>query len=406
MLLTEKWAEVLQNEKYAAIPDNERTKVTAQLIENQVENINESTSETGNAAQWNPVMVSMIRRITPRLLAFDLAGVQPLTLPTGLIFFMKSHYQVDKTKAQNDLNQPEALGIDEVNAGFSGDRQDNIAGTQFGGGKQFLRGRGMTTLEGEESTDWNAMGISIEKVSVSTTTRQLRADYSQEIADDMRKVHGLSVDSELVSTLSNTITAELNRELLDRIYGSARAGAQWSTTPGQIDLTADVGGRWSAERFRGLQFAIDRDSNRVATTTRRGRANKLIVSADTASALAFAGIMNYAPGLAAQTNLNVDPSGPTYAGTMGNYAVYVDPYVTGDGYVVGYKGSEVADAGITYCPYIPLSLSRAVNPANFQMALGFKTRYGWAVNPFINKKNEFVAGENDYYRSVAVTGLV
>lgn len=405
-LLTEKWNDVLVNEKVAPIEDTQRAKVTAQLLENQEKNLHESTNETGNADQWNPILISMVRRITPRLIAHDILGVQPLTLPTGLIFCMKARY-ADPAKAQNDKTNLEAMGIDEVNAGYSGDKTANASVTNsFVGGNSFRRGGAMTTQEGEQSTAWNAMGVTIEKTTVTTGTRQLRADYSQEIAEDMKRVHGANVDSELVNIISNEITAEINRETIDKLYVSAKAGAQWTATPGTIDLTADVGGRWTAERFKGLLFAIERDANRIALETRRGKGNKLVVSADVASALAFAGIMTYTPAIQAQTKLAIDPSGATFVGTMGTYSVYIDPYAVGDGYLVGYKGADATDAGLFYCPYIPLTLSRAVNPVNFQMALGFKTRYGWAVNPFVSATNTMVAGANSYYRSVAIEGLL
>lgn len=405
-LLTEKWDDVLSDSKFAPIADDHRAKVTAQLLENQERNLSESTNETGNADQWNPVLISMVRRIAPRLIAYDLVGVQPLTMPTGLIFCMKARYANDAGKASNDKSLPEALGLDEANAGYSGNGVANTAVTNsFAGGAAYTRGKAMTTQAGETSQAWNAMGVTIEKTNVTTETRQLRADYSQEIAEDMKRVHGLNADSELVNIISNEITAEMNREMLDKLYISAKQGAQFTATPGQIDLTTDVGGRWSAERFKGLQFAIDRDANRIAIETRRGKGNKLIVSADVASALAFAGIMSYAPAIAAQTNLNVDPSGATFVGTMGNYSVYVDPYAQGDGYLIGYKGSEANDAGIFYCPYVPLALSRAVDPKTFQMALGFKTRYGWAVNPFVSITNTFTPGANPYYRAAQINDL-
>lgn len=403
-LLTEKWDDVLSDGRFTKIEDNIRAKVTAQLLENQEANLAESTNETGNADQWSPILISMVRRIAPRLIAYDLVGVQPLTLPTGIIFAMKARYANDPAKAQNDRTLPEAMGINEVDAGYSGDGTANGAVVNSFAGGAFNRAGGMSTADGE-TNPWNAMGISIEKVNVNTDTRQLRADYSQEIADDMKKVHGLNTDSELINIISNEIIAEQNRELLDKIYGNAKRGAQWTSTPGTIDLTADVGGRWSAERFRGLQFAIDRDANRIALETRRGKGNKLIVSADVASALAFAGIMSFAPGLAAQTNLEVDPSGATFVGTMGRYAVYVDPYAYGDGYLVGYKGQATNDAGIFYCPYVPLSLSRAVNPVNFQIGLGFKTRYGMVTNPFVHNEGKFVVNSNPYFRSAVITDL-
>lgn len=405
-LLTEKWDDVISDTRYNPIKDDVRTRVTAQLLENQEINLSESTNETGNADQWNPILISMVRRIAPRLIAYDLVGVQPLNMPTGLIFCMKARYANDPTKAANDRSLPEAMGVDEVNAGYSGNGTANAAVTNsFGGGVAYARGKGMTTQAGEQSNAWNAMGVTIEKANVNTETRQLRADYSQEIAEDMKRVHGMNADSELVNIISNEITAEINREMLDKLYVSAKQGAQWTTTPGQIDLAADVGGRWSAERFRGLQFAIERDANRIAIETRRGKGNKLIVSADVASALAFAGIMSFAPAIAAQTNLNVDPSGATFVGTLGTYSVYVDPYATGDGYLVGYKGQDVTDSGIFYCPYLPLALSRAIDPKTFQMALGFKTRYGWAVNPFVSANNTFVPGANPYYRAATINEL-
>lgn len=405
-LLTEKWDDVLTDSKFSPIKDDVRATVTAQLLENQEKNLAESTNETGNADQWNPVLISMVRRIAPRLIAYDLVGVQPLTMPTGLIFAMKARYANDPAKAANDKSLPEAMGIDEVNAGYSGNGAANTVVTNsFAGGSAYTRGKAMTTQAGEQSDSWNAMGVTIEKVNVTTETRQLRADYSQEIAEDMKRVHGLNADSELVNIISNEITAEMNREMLDKLYISAKQGAQFTATPGTIDLGADVGGRWAAERFKGLQFAIDRDANRIALETRRGKGNKLIVSADVASALAFAGIMSYAPAVAAQTNLNVDPSGATFVGTMGNYAVYVDPYAYGDGYLVGYKGAEANDAGMFYCPYVPLALSRAVDPKTFQMALGFKTRYGYVTNPFVNATGAFVPGQNSYFRAAQVTNI-
>lgn len=405
--LTEKWDDVLNSAKVAPIEDGHRTKVTAQLLENQYQNLNESTNETGNADQWNPIIMSMVRRITPRLIAHDIVGVQPLTLPTGLIFCMKARYANDALKAANDRSLPEAMGIDEVNAGYSGNKVANsVVVNSFAGASAAQRGQAMTTVEAEQSMAWNAMGVSIEKTTVTTGSRQLRADYSQEIAEDMKRVHGLNADSELVNIISNEITSEINRELLDKLYTSAKQGAQWTATKGTIDLSADVGGRWSAERFKGLMFSIDRDANRIALETRRGKGNKLIVSADVASALAMAGIMSYAPAIQAQTKLAVDPSGATFVGTMGTFSVYVDPYAVGDGYLIGYKGQDATDAGLFYCPYIPLTLSRAVNPVNFQMALGFKTRYGFAVNPFVSTTNTIVYGANPYYRSAQITNLL
>lgn len=407
MLLTEKWSEELNDARYAPIGDQAQEQVTAQLLENQENKMLESTNVTGGISQWSPILLSMVRRITPRLLAYDLVGVQPLTMPTGQIFCMKARLANDPAKSANDKTLPETMGVSEVQAGYSGDGTANATVVNsFGGGVAFQRGTGMST-NAAETNPWSAVGVSVEVSNVNTVSRQLRADYSLEVAEDMRSVHGLNVETELANIISNQIVTELNREMVDKLYISAKQGAQFTTTPGTVDLTADVGGRWSAERFRGLMFAIERDANRVAIETMRGKANKLVVSADVAAALNFAGILSYAPAIERMVDLKVNPSGVTYAGTMGNFAVYVDPYAFGDGYLVGYKGNDKEDAGLFYCPYIPLQAVSAVNPDNFQPAIGFRTRYGWAVNPFVGNtpSNTLVAGANPYYRAAIVTNL-
>lgn len=398
MNLTEKWSDHLDGEKYAPINESHKRTVTAQLLENQNKSITESLNSTTNIDQWQPVMISMVRRIAPRLIAYDVCGVQPLTMPTGLIFCLKARYGSGSGN-ENDVSKPEAMGFNEVNAGYSGAGTAN-SGNTFSGAAPFVRSTGLATATGETGT-WNSMGVTIEKTSVTAVTRQLRADYSMELAQDMQSVHGLNADSELINILSNEIVAELNREVLGQIYNSAVVGAQFATTPGTVDLSVDAGGRWTAERFKGLMFSIERDANAIAIATRRGKGNILLVSADVGSALAFAGQLQYTPAIDAQVDLEVDPSGATYAGRMGRFKVFVDPYATGDGYCVGYKGNDSYDAGFYFCPYVPLQLARATDPTNFSNAIGFKTRYGIQANPFTTLNNN----SNIYYRKAVVQNL-
>lgn len=379
--------------------DSLRESVTASLIDNQLQHMNESINGVAGMETWSPILMSMVRRIAPRLIAYDVMGVQPMSGPTGLIFALKARYG-DGVGNQNDTSKPEAMGLNEVDAGYSGNGVAN-AGNTFGPTPYITRGTGMATAVGEQAT-WKSMGVTIERTNATAVTRQLRADYSQELAEDMKRIHGLSADSELINILSNEIVAEINREALGTIYSAAKVGAQFATTAGVLDLAADADGRWSVEKYKGLHFAIERDSNRIALETRRGKGNKLIVSADVASALAAAGVLDFAPALQAMVDLSVDPSGATYAGRMGRYDVYVDPYATGDGYCVGYKGNDQYDAGIFYCPYIPLQLSRAVDVNLFTNAIGFKTRYAIVANPFTT----LTQNSNSYYRKAQVTNLL
>ena len=401
--LTEKYASVLDATRVgmAKVEDHTKRKVTARLLETQQEMINESINGVGGMDTWQPVLISMVRRIAPRLIAYDVCGVQPMTGPTGLIFALKARYGKSSTLQQNDQSLPEAMGIDEVEAGYSGDGTAN-AGNSFGSGVDAIkRGGGMTTQTGEIAP-WQPMGVTIEKTSVEAKTRQLRADYSHELAQDMRKVHGLDADAELINILSNEIVSEINREVIGTIYNSAKVGAQFATKAGTFDLSTDSDGRWSVEKFKGLLFAIERDANKISLETRRGKGNILFVSADIGSALAAAGVLDFAPALQAQVDVSVDASGATYAGNLGRFRVYVDPYATGDGYCVGYKGADQYDAGLFYAPYIPLELCRAVNPVNFQNAIGFKTRYGLVANPFTTLQ----ADSNIYYRKAIVSNLM
>lgn len=400
-LLTEKWADALDIEGVAPITEASRRATTAQLIENQaVALLNENMNGVAGVDNWNPILISMVRRIAPRLIAYDVCGVQPMTGPTGLIFALKAKYAADANKAQNDKSLEEAMGVNEVNAGYSGDGTPN-SGNTFGPAPA-VRGTGLETSVGE-TAKWAAMGVSIERTQVTAVTRQLRADYSQELAEDMRRIHNLSAEGELINILTNEITAEINREVLGKIYASAKVGAQFATAPGVFDLNADSDGRWSVEKYKGLITAIEFDANQIAIESRRGKGNKLFVSANVGTVLAQAGLLDFAPALQANTTINVDPSGATYAGRLlGRYDVYVDPYTDGDGYCVGYKGVDQYDAGIFYCPYVPLQLSRAVDNATFTNAIGFKTRYGIAANPFTTIDND----SNVYYRKAVVRNLI
>lgn len=400
MLLTEKWKAALDKEGIEPITESVRRSTTAQLIENQAgASLKESVSGVAGVDNWNPILMSMVRRIAPRLIAYDVCGVQPMTGPTGLIFALKARYANDPAKRQNDQTLPEAL-FNEADAGYSGDKVAN-SGNSFGP-TPVVRGGGKETEVGE-TEKWAAMGVTVEKTDVVAKTRKLRADYSQELAEDMRRIHNLSAEGELINILTNEITAELNREIIGKIYATAKPGAQWTTNPGAFDLNTDSDGRWSVEKYKGLITAIEFDANKIATETRRGKGNKLFVSADVGTILQQAGILDFTPALQANTTLNVDPSGATYAGRLnGRYDVYVDPYATGDGYCVGYKGADQYDAGLFYCPYIPLQLSRAVNSDMFTNAIGFSTRYGIVANPFSTLAND----SNVYYRKSQVSGLL
>lgn len=401
MLLTEKWKDALDKEGIAPITESSRRSTTAQLIENQsVALLNENVNGVAGVDNWNPILISMVRRIAPRLIAYDVCGVQPMTGPTGLIFALKARYANDPAKRPNDQSLPEAMGINEVDAGYSGDKVAN-SGDTFGP-TPIVRGGGIDTATGETQA-WAAMGVTVEKTEVVAKTRQLRADYSQELAEDMRRIHNLSAEGELINILTNEITAELNREVLGRIYASAKIGTQWTTAPGTFDLNTDSDGRWSVEKYKGLITAIEFDANEIALESRRGKGNKLFVSANVGTILQQAGMLDFTPALQANTTLNIDPSGATYAGRLnGRYDVYVDPYATGDGYCVGYKGVDQYDAGLFYCPYVPLQLSRAVNTDMFTNAIGFKTRYGIVANPFTSIANN----SNVYYRKSVVKNLL
>ena len=433
--LMEKWAPVLNHESMPAIKDNYRKEVTAVLLENQEREMAKQAealfeaaptnsggtgiglggagASTGTVSGFDPVLIALVRRAMPQMIAYDIAGVQPMTQPTGLIFAMKSRYT-------SQSNTPEAL-FNEAETGFSGDGTANGGNNPVSG--TYDIGRGLTTAEGERlgqggsgDGDFAQMAFSIEKTSVTAKTRALKAEYSIELAQDLKSVHGLDAEGELANILSTEILAEINREVIRTVYKTAKAGAQVGTAvAGTFDLDVDSNGRWSVEKFKGLLFQIEREANAIAQQTRRGRGNFIICSSDVASALAMAGVLDYAPALS--TSLNVDEASTTFAGVLnGKYKVYVDPYSANQAAtqfaVVGYKGTSAFDAGLFYCPYVPLQLVRAVDPNSFQPKIGFKTRYGLVANPFVNLddgvsgQDNLTANANYYYRRLAITNLM
>ena len=455
-MLTEKWAPLLDYQGAEAITDPHRRAVTAQLLENQETFQRESkafqdggsmlseapTNATGASVDnFDPVLISLIRRSMPNLIAYDVAGVQPMNGPTGLIFAMRARYQnqtgtealfneADSAfSAQNDdygITQGDYTGGSDSGAsvGFGTTAQaglnPSILGAAGGSGTSYNVGQGMPTADAEDLGDgsgdqFNQMAFSIEKVTVTAKSRALKAEYSLELAQDLKAIHGLSAESELANILSSEILSEINREVVRTIYKTARPGAQANvSTAGQFDLDIDSNGRWSVEKFKGLLFQIERDANAIATETRRGKGNIIITSADVASALTMAGVLDYTPALNA--NLQVDATGNLFAGTInGKYKVYIDPFGSAAGddnqyYVVGYKGTSPYDAGLFYCPYVPLQMVRAVGENSFQPKIGFKTRYGMVANPFAEGTTAALgaikANTNRYYRRAIVKNLM
>ena len=474
--LMEKWGPLLNAESCDPIKDSHRKAVTAVLLENQEQflreqhafdnggMLQESPTNAANAAGasggfsggadasgpvagFDPVLISLIRRSMPNLVAYDLAGVQPMNGPTGLIFAMRSRYSTQSgTEALFDEPDTafsstrdfasgrtggnysgQVLDGELVGFGTTGDQRGTNpsvlsgAGTTTGIGTQYNVGQGMETGDAEAlgdgtNEDFNQMAFSIEKVTVTAKSRALKAEYSLELAQDLRAIHGLNAEAELANILSTEILAEINREVIRSIYKVAENGAQANVaTAGTFDLDVDSNGRWSVEKFKGLLFQIERDANRIAQRTRRGKGNIILTSADVASALTMAGVLDYTPALNA--NLNVDDTGNTFAGTInGKYRVYIDPFSANSAanqyYVVGYKGSSPYDAGLFYCPYVPLQMVRAVGENTFQPKIGFKTRYGLISNPFAegNVDNQGLGrvypGVNRYYQRVRVQNLM
>ena len=466
--LQEKWAPLLDYEGLDPIKDSHRRAVTSVLLENQEKflkeeqafssgiNLMEAPTNSANAAGaqggfgadstaagptagFDPVLISLIRRAMPNLVAYDLAGVQPMSGPTGLIFAMRSRFtnqsgtealfnEADTAFSGTDANSDTTLTrpFSDVNTGIGTVTQAgtnpsalNPVGTASTNEAGYTVGQGMPTgdaesLDGTGNDAFNQMAFSIEKVTVTAKSRALKAEYSLELAQDLKAIHGLNAEAELANILSTEILAEINREVIRTIYMTAEQGAVSNTsTAGNFDLDIDSNGRWSVEKFKGLLFQIERDANAIAQRTRRGKGNMILCSADVASALTMAGILDYTPAL--NTNLNVDDTGNTFAGTLnGRYRVYIDPFAANlsadQYYVMGYKGTSPYDAGLFYCPYVPLQMVRAVGQDTFQPKIGFKTRYGMVANPFaegtqvgagaINSSN------NRYYRRVKVQNLM
>jgi hypothetical protein len=427
--LQEKWQPVLGHPDLPEIKDAYRRAVTTVILENQEKAMREDASFLSEAApanatgaqvaNWDPILISLVRRAMPSLIAYDVCGVQPMTGPTGLIFAMKAHY--------TSQSGTEAL-FNAADTAFAG------TGTQTGdsvlkalSAATFTTGTGMTTAAGEALGDSSSnafaeMAFSIEKATVTAKTRALKAEYTMELAQDLKAIHGLDAETELANILSAEILAEINREVIRTIYQNAKVGAQTNTTTaGIFDLDTDSNGRWSVERFKGMMFAVERDANVVARDTRRGKGNIIICSADVASAFVMAGMMDYAPAMS--TNLDVDSAGNTFAGVLnGRFKVYVDPYMNmtvpyanggataAQYYTVGYKGSSPYDAGLFYCPYVPLQMVRAVGENSFQPKIGFKTRYGMQVNPFAeasaSTNGAGTRNANVYYRRVQINNLM
>jgi hypothetical protein len=439
-----KWQPVLEHADLPKIGDSYRRAVTATILENQERAMKEDaaflneaapTNSTGNAvANWDPILISLVRRAMPNLIAYDIAGVQPMTGPTGLIFAMRSRYTSQTgnealfDEADTDFSSRNAAGDSSSDAGTSGateQRGTNPAVLNDSVPTDFTRGQGMTTATAEALGDASGnafaeMAFSIEKSTVTARSRALKAEYTMELAQDLKAIHGLDAETELANILSAEILAEINREVVRTIYINAEKGAAVNTTnAGIFDLDTDSNGRWSVERFKGLMFQLERDSNRIAQRTRRGKGNIIICSADVASALQMAGVLDYTPAL--NNNLNVDDTGNTFAGTLnGRYKVYIDPYSANSSakqyYVVGYKGTSPYDAGIFYCPYVPLQMVRAVGQDTFQPKIGFKTRYGLVANPFAETgaqsgaatavNNAGSANSNRYYQKVQVANIM
>ena len=432
--LQEKWQPVLEHPDLPEIKDPYKRAVTTVILENQEKAMGEDraflteagpANQTAGVANWDPILISLVRRAMPSLIAYDICGVQPMTGPTGLIFAMKARYISQATSATEAL-------FNEANTFFSG--TDSGVTTQNLGTEvlkalsaaTFTTGTGMTTTAAEALGDstgngFNQMAFSIEKATVTARSRALKAEYTMELAQDLKAIHGLDAETELANILSAEILAEINREVVRTIYMNAKVGAfQNVANAGIFDLDTDSGGRWSVEKFKGLMFAMERDANVIARDTRRGKGNIILCSADVASAMTMAGLLDYQSAL--QDNLNVDSTGNTFAGVLnGRFKVYVDPYMnmevpygasgatTSQYYVCGYRGTSPYDAGLFYCPYVPLQMVRAVGENSFQPKIGFKTRYGMQVNPFAQSAaatdGAGARNSNVYYRRVQVNNL-
>ena len=449
-----KWSPVLDHDALGTIKDQHRRSVTAVMLENTEKALRESsahgsyqtimetesalpanfmgasssTAGTGGIDTFDPVLISLVRRAMPNLMAYDICGVQPMTGPTGLIFAMRSRYDTqsgDETfynevnTAFTGLGSLSGQNANTFGQGFKGTFPGATATSPLTATNTYNTGAGMSTSAGEAlgvdgGNNFPQMAFSIEKVTVTAKTRALKAEYTMELAQDLKAIHGLDAETELSNILSAEVLAEINREVVRTINITAVAGAQDNTTTaGVFDLDTDSNGRWSVEKFKGLMFQLEREANQIAKQTRRGKGNIVICSSDVASALQMAGVLDYAPALNSN-NLQVDDTGNTFAGVLnGRLKVYIDPYAIGGNYlVVGYKGSSAFDAGLFYCPYVPLQMVRAVDQSTFQPKIGFKTRYGMVANPFArggdytNYNGALELGSNVYYRRVVVNNLM
>jgi len=448
-----KWQPVLDHPDLPEVKDSYKRAVTSMVLENQEKALKEDaaflseaapTNATGSSIQnWNPILISLVRRAMPNLIAYDIAGVQPMSGPTGLIFAMRSRYTSQSggealfDEADTDFSARNKAGssVSGQSVAQTGENPA-VLNDSIGTSTGYTTGTGMTTAYaealGDSSTNHFAeMAFSIEKSTVTAKSRALKAEYTMELAQDLKAIHGLDAETELSNILSAEILAEINREVVRTVYRTAEAGAADNdnsnaaintTTAGIFDLDTDSNGRWSVERFKGLMFQLERDANTIAQRTRRGKGNMIICSSDVASALQMAGVLDYTPAL--NNNLNIDDTGNTFAGVLnGKYKVYIDPYAanmasnaspTKQYYVVGYKGTSPYDAGLFYCPYVPLQMVRAVGQDTFQPKIGFKTRYGMVANPFagasasgnITADGVGAVNANRYYRRVQVTNIM
>lgn len=433
--LRKKWSSMIEHEALPKISDPHRRDVTIQILENQQRAIKEEKDSLmrglqeaaptnnisgGNIGTWDPILISLVRRAMPNLIAYDVCGVQPMTGPTGLIFAMRSKYSTMSSSSITDGVANNEAFFNEADTAFSG-RQTGMSGAVAHQGSNpfgtYTTGKAMTTGQAEALGDgvgyaFNEMALSIDKVTVTAQSRALKAEYTMELQQDLKAIHGLDAETELANILSTEILAEINREIIRTLYYIAKPGAQKSvTTPGTFNLDTDSNGRWLEEKFKGMLFQVERDANQIARETRRGKGNFIICSSDVASALAMTGVLSYAPALA--TNLNVDDTGNTFAGVLkNNTKVFIDPYFNNTGdlntelMMVGYKGQSPYDAGFFYCPYIPLQMVRAVGENSFQPKIGFKTRYGLVANPYYtNSSGAITATSNPYYRLIKISNL-
>ena len=433
--LQEKWQPVLEHNDLPEIKDSYKKAVTTVILENQEKALREDgkflseaapVNATGsNVDNWDPIMISLVRRSMPNLIAYDIAGVQPMTGPTGLIFAMRSRFDSQTgdeafyNEAESAFSGAAANANIPGSAGTSSNGETNPAVLNDGSPGAYTADGGMTTATAEALGDasnnaFAEMSFSIEKQTVTAKSRALKAEYTMELAQDLKAIHGLDAETELANILSAEILNEINREVVRTVYVTAKPGAQVDTATGGIfDMDVDSNGRWSVEKFKGLMFQVEREANVIAQQTRRGKGNMIICSSDVASALQMAGQLDYTPAL--NNNLNVDDAGSTFAGVLnGRFKVYIDPYAANGAakqyFTVGYKGTSPYDAGLFYCPYVPLQMVRAVGENTFQPKIGFKTRYGMTANPFAGgttaRLGALTANDNVYYRRVQVTNIM